>query len=121
MTPLRRRILLNILKLFDLVLMLGSFLAVTFVVSRASAAVSFTAFLSMRVRIVNLFLSLILLALWHMVFCAAGLYKSRRMSGRTSDTVDTLKATVAGVLLIALATSIFTFEWSRPSSYFCSG
>lgn len=107
MTPLRRQILLNALKLFDLLVMLAAFLLTTILIVHESGAMSLTEFLSMRIKVGNLVLFLALLALWHVIFCLSGLYNSRRMLGRRADAVDTLKAATVGALFIAVAAFIF--------------
>jgi len=115
MTTLRREILLNTLKLFDLVLMLGSFLLASLLILRESGAMTFTEFLSMRVKVGNFVLFLALLVVWHIVFSLSGLYNSRRMSGRRADAIDTLKATTVGAFFIAVAALAFHIRMISPS------
>jgi len=106
MIPIRRGILLNALKLFDLVLITGSFLLATGLIRRESGAM-LSDFLSIRIKVSDLVLFLVSLALWHIIFSAFGLYESRRMSRRTTDAVDTVKATTVGVVLIGVAALVF--------------
>jgi len=110
----RRVILLNVLKLVDLALMVGSFLLTTLLILREGGAMTFSDFLSMRVTVGNFVLFFVLLVVWHLIFVALGLYDSRRMSGRTADTIDTFKATMIGTFLIAVAALAFHIRMISP-------
>jgi FlaA1/EpsC-like NDP-sugar epimerase len=114
MTTLRREVLLKVLKLFDLVLMAGSFFLTTVFIVRGSGAMTLSEFLSMRIKVENFVLFFALLALWHVIFSAFGLYNSRRMSGRTADAIDTFGATTAGTLLVAVAALAFRIRMLSP-------
>ena len=110
----RRVILLNVLKLVDLALMVGSFLLTTLLILREGGAMTFSDFLSMRVTVGNFVLFFVLLVVWHLIFVALGFYDSRRMSGRTADTIDTFKATMIGTFLIAVAALAFHIRMISP-------
>jgi exopolysaccharide biosynthesis polyprenyl glycosylphosphotransferase len=118
MIPLRRQLLLNALKLFDLALMAGSFLLTTLLIGGESSPVSFSELLSMRVKVANLVLFFVVLLLWHVTFSSFGLYNSRRMSGRRSDAIETFKATTVGTLLIAIASRAFHIRMISPGFLF---
>jgi exopolysaccharide biosynthesis polyprenyl glycosylphosphotransferase len=108
MGPARRQILLNALKLFDLLLMVGCFLAATFVVLRQTQSnVTFEEVLSMRIRLVNFFLFAGLMLAWHLIFTLFGLYGSRRFAGRRADVVDFAKASTVCAVFILLAAAMF--------------
>ena len=114
MSTSRRVILLNVLKLVDLALMVGSFLLTTLLILREGSAMTFSDFLSMRVKVGNFVLFFVLLVLWHVIFAAFGLYNSRRMSGRTADAIDTFKATMVGTFLIVVAALAFRIRMISP-------
>jgi exopolysaccharide biosynthesis polyprenyl glycosylphosphotransferase len=103
MTSFRRKILLSAFKLFDLCVMVISFILASIPVSYLSAGVSFGNFLSMRVKVLNLLLFLLLIFVWHIVFASFGLYHSRRIGNRKKESIDVLKATMSGTILIILA------------------
>jgi exopolysaccharide biosynthesis polyprenyl glycosylphosphotransferase len=105
----RRRMLMNGLKLFDLVLMVGSFLLAAYLVLPGSGNVSqtFSEFLSMRIKLINFILFLALTLLWHGVLGSFGLYKSRRMSSWRSDAIDSFNATTLGAFLITMSGILF--------------
>lgn len=115
MSTSRRVILLNVLKLVDLALMVGSFLLTTLLILRESNAMTFSDFLSMRIKIGNFVLFFVLLVLWHIVFSAFGLYDSRRMSGRTADAIDAFKAAMVGTSLLTVASLAFRIRMISPS------
>ena len=100
MVPLRRQILLNTLKLADLVIMALSFVLAASVVSLQISTVSLVEFLSMRISVHNFALFLALLYLWHVIFSVFGLYQSRRLSTRRAEIADLIKATSLGTIAI---------------------
>jgi exopolysaccharide biosynthesis polyprenyl glycosylphosphotransferase len=115
MILIRREFLLNALKLFDLALMVGSFLLTTLLILRKSAAMPFSDFFSMRIKVGNFVLFFALLVLWHVIFSSFGLYNSRRMSGRRRDAIETFKATTVGTFLICVAALAFRIRMVSPS------
>jgi len=98
----RRQVLLNSMKLFDLAAVMLAFGLATVVVSQ-KATVSLAEFFAMRVKIQNFIVFAILLLIWHQIFVLFGMYASRRLAGRWEETVDILKATTLGTLLIFFA------------------
>jgi len=78
----RRQILLNLFKLFDLTLMVCAFTLAVLPVLREHGGISFAQFLSMRVKIGNIVLFLSLLVLWHVIFSSFGLYHYTRLAYR---------------------------------------
>ncbi len=98
MNTFRRRVLTNVFKLFDLVLIVASFAVATLTVSYGSSSVSLAEFLAMRVKVENFVLFSVLLLVGHIAFSVSGLYHSRRLAARRSEYVDLLKATTLGTL-----------------------
>jgi exopolysaccharide biosynthesis polyprenyl glycosylphosphotransferase len=103
MSNIRRQLLLNSLKLFDVVLMVGCFLFAIFLDRHGRTIPSFEQFLSMRIRLLNFVLFSIVIWTWHATFSAFGLYSSRRLLGRRADIIDVVKAGTVGTLLILAA------------------
>jgi len=103
---LRRQMLLNALKLYDIALMMVSFGLATIVVSHASP-VSLAEFLEMRVKIGNFVIFSALIYLWHVIFRSYGIYASRRLAGKWDESVDIFKAASVGTLLVLTATALF--------------
>jgi exopolysaccharide biosynthesis polyprenyl glycosylphosphotransferase len=107
MTSYRRKVLLNVLKVFDLFLVMTMFLLATYIALPHKSALSLEEFLSMRVRVGNFVLFTVLLLAWHLTYAAFGLYSSRRMLSSFADIRDLTKACVVGTVLIGLTGIIF--------------
>ena len=107
MIPLRRQILLDALKLADLVVMALSFVLAASVISLQISRVSVVEFLSMRISVQNFALFLALLCVWHVIFSLFGLYQSRRLSTRRAEIADLIKATSLGTIAIFIGAYIF--------------
>jgi len=115
MINLRRKVLMDALKLFDLAVMLLAFGLATVLVWGGSHAVSMAEFFSMRVKVGNLLLLLSLMILWHALFSACGLYASRRLSSRTAEALDAAKATSLGTLFLCGASWLFHIRMASPA------
>ena len=99
----RRRFLLTSLKLFDLALVIVAFGLATVLSVYADRSVDLVAFLGMRVKLSNFLIFLFALLFCHSVFSFYGLYRSRRLSSRTSEIADCLKAsTLSSVTFLAM-------------------
>lgn len=117
MINLRRKILLDALKIYDLIVMLLSFGLSTILVWGGSR-VSIADFFAMRVKVGNLFIILGLLALWHALFSMFGLYTSRRLSTRRDEMFDVAKATSVGTCFLWGAAWIFHIRMASPAFLF---
>jgi exopolysaccharide biosynthesis polyprenyl glycosylphosphotransferase len=117
----RRRILLNSLKLFDMAVMTGAFLLATLPASGVGRTVSLEDFFSMRIKLGNFIIFLGLLLLWHALFSAFGLYRSHRLSSRSAEAADIVKATVLGTLVLMVSAFLFHIRMvsSRYLIVFC--
>jgi exopolysaccharide biosynthesis polyprenyl glycosylphosphotransferase len=103
----RRRILVDALKLFDLAVMIVAFALATVPASGVGRTISAADFFSMRVKLGNLIIFLCLLLFWHLLFSAFGLYGSHRLSSRTSELFDVVKATALSAGVVLVAASVF--------------
>jgi exopolysaccharide biosynthesis polyprenyl glycosylphosphotransferase len=115
MVPLRRRLLLVALMLGDLVVVTLSFSLTALDVSFPRSGVSLSDFLAMRLSIHNFVLFLALLGGWHLIFSASGLYRSRRLTSKWSETTDVLRATSVGALVTLVVSVIFRISVVTPS------
>src|SRR4030043_2026496 len=95
---LRRKILLETFKLFDLLVMVFAFGLGTLASYEQSGVASFAQFLSMRIKIQNFALFIGFLIAWHIIFSLFRLYHSRRLSTRWEEARDILKATSVGIV-----------------------
>lgn len=100
---LSRKTLSSGFRLFDLLLMAVSFVLAARPIFHKIGIISPSQFFSMRVRLGVMLLFLIFPLIWHVLFNACGLYASRRLSTRTAEVFDILKATTLGTLVLAAA------------------
>lgn len=115
MTDNRHRFALSLLKLFDLVAVTLTFCATTVILVRAEHQTSLTTFLSMRAKVSNFLIFLVALVLQHVIFRAFGLYRSRRLSSRSAELADVLKATVVALGCFGIVGWIFAIRMLTPS------
>jgi len=104
---IRRQILLNALKLFDVAMMMAAFAAAAVAVSESSGVFTLQEFFSMRVKIGNFVIFSALTVVWHIIFSVFGIYDSHRLSGRSEQLLDILKATTTGTLAILAGATLF--------------
>jgi exopolysaccharide biosynthesis polyprenyl glycosylphosphotransferase len=114
MIPLRRRILLQAAKLFDLALMVFSFGLATVLVARETPATSLADFFSMRVKVQNFVIFALLLLAWHVVFSSLGLYSSKRFSTCWEEVLDIAKAAAFGSAIIFVAAILLRIRMVTP-------
>lgn len=107
MTTLRRRILLNVFKLFDLVIMAAAFGLASVLVARGTTSATFSEFFAMRIKVVNFVIFSVLVLVWHLVFSGFELYASRRLSSRSKEIGDAIKAITVATLLLACTSVLF--------------
>ena len=106
MTRFYRQVLTACFKLFDVGIMVVSFVLATVPVLQPHSIVSFAQFLALRVRVQNILFFGCLLVTWHMIFTGFGLYQSKRLSSRRDERADVVKATSTfAALLILMASS----------------
>jgi exopolysaccharide biosynthesis polyprenyl glycosylphosphotransferase len=117
MRTLRRRILLDAFKLFDLALMVSSFLLATVLVSRDNRF-SLQELISMRVKVGNFVLFFCFLVAWHLVLRGFGLYRSWRLWSRYGELANMLKATSLGTIVILAFTLVFRIALITPTFLF---
>jgi exopolysaccharide biosynthesis polyprenyl glycosylphosphotransferase len=103
MTHARRQFLLNAFKLFDLGLMVSSFVLAALLVLYQTEGMQPAEFFAMRVKIQNFVIFALFLLLWHWIFSAFELYASRRLSVKRQEVYDVIKATTLGTVVIFLA------------------
>jgi exopolysaccharide biosynthesis polyprenyl glycosylphosphotransferase len=106
MSSVRRQILLNLFKLFDLGLMMVAFVLASLPLQHRQA-VSLAEFFSMRVKIANLLIFGLFALAWHFYFSVFGLYRSRRLSPQRIEIVDVIRATALGMVTILVGSMLF--------------
>ncbi|MEI9476844.1 MAG: sugar transferase [Deltaproteobacteria bacterium] len=114
MVILRRQILLNALKLSDLLIMGVSFALATVAVHSHFDLETLSAFLQMRIKVGNFVLFLGFLLVWHVIFSMVQLYHSRRFSSRGREAVDIVKAISLGTLVILVSGLVLKLQMITP-------
>jgi len=110
---IRRKLLLNALKVFDLGLMLFAFGFATLVVTHAAHA-SLEDVLAMRVKIQNFVIFSGMLFCWHMIFSMCGMYASHRLSSRRDEILDLAKAITICTVVMFFAHLAFRILLLNP-------
>lgn len=114
MTDNRHRIPLSLFKLFDLLAVTFSFCVTTVIIVRVQHRISLTDFLSMRAKISNLLIFLLVLFLQYGIFRIFGLYRSRRLSTRSAELADVVKATLVALACFGFLGWIFSIKMLTP-------
>ena len=107
MNPIRRRILLSALKLFDLLVVAGAALLAASMSVPKSIDFRPSHLMAMTVKISDLLVFATVLLIWHLLFLASGLYDSRRLSNLKADTIDLIQASIFGTTLVCILGVIF--------------
>lgn len=114
MIPLRRQLLLNALKLFDLTVTAFSYLLAAWTCSPALRTFSLEHFLSIRFSVKEILYFLSMLLAWHILFALCGLYRSWRVSSRKRETVDLLKVGILVTLTLFIGSRLFNIATVTP-------
>ena len=107
MGTVRRRILSDALKLFDLSVMAFAFALATVPAFGVGRTISVAGFFAMRVKLQNFMIFFALLILWHVLFTMFGLYESHRLCSRASQSAEIVKATILGTVGLWCAALLF--------------
>jgi exopolysaccharide biosynthesis polyprenyl glycosylphosphotransferase len=114
MISLRRKLLIQFFKFFDLLVMTGAFLLAAAVESYKMERISLEDFLGMRIKVQNFVIFLAFILFWHIIFSSFRLYNSRRLSSRREEAFDVLKATSLGTITLIIAAFIFRIKMASP-------
>ena len=111
MNTTKRRLLLAMLKMFNLGAMgLSAIFATILLFSDVRKGMSLTDFLSMRVKLGNFAIAAITLGAWHFIFWQCGFYRSTRLAKIRSLLLDTAKATTLATLCFAVVAQLFSIR-----------
>ena len=109
MNELRRRILLNSLRVFDIGVMLLA-LGISAGILDHTSLTGLGKVLAMRVKVTNFVLLLMLIGVWNITFTQFGLYRSRRIAAQRQELLDILKSTVFGAAILCGAKWMFNIR-----------
>ncbi len=114
MEELRRRFLINLLKVFDLVLVTLSFGAATILAGYSDNRVPFEEFLSIRVKLSNCVIFAVFLLFWHGLLHSYGLYQSNRVATRAENVLEAMKAMGLSTACLAAGAVLFQISLVTP-------
>ena len=115
MIPNRRRFLKHLTKLFDLCVLVGSFVFAGIAVYSSPTNLTLSRLMSLRITLGNCLLFALLLITWHNIFILCGLYISKRLSSRRAETFEVCKATSLASAFLFLAAKIFHIGIVKPT------
>ncbi len=118
MTLFWRKVLNDVLKLFDLALLVVSFGLSTLPILTHVGPVSFAQFLSMRIKLQNFVVFFLLLCVWHIIFSMFGLYSSKRLASRRREVMDAAKATSLSSIVLGCSSFLLGFRMVTPAFVF---
>lgn len=105
----RRKLLIRAYKLFDLLVMVFCFsLASWITYLRLNVFYSPEQFFSMRVKVQNFILFIIMFLLWYAILSSFNLYQSKRLSSQWKEIFNVTKATFLGSLMVFVAGMVFS-------------
>jgi len=114
MGTIRREILASAVKLFDLLLLVVSFVLGTLPVLARVGTHSLADFLAIKVKLENLVVFSLLLWVWHLIFSMLRLYDSKRLASRRAELADVITGTSLASLVLLLASVFLKFQMVKP-------
>ncbi len=105
----RRRLLLNCLRVGDLVVMTAALAVALAFSGQVVEGYPLDEFLTVRVKLVNFVFFAGFAVLWNIIFGAFGLYRSRRVGLMTTEWWDVAKAVAVGTLILSGLGLVFDF------------
>jgi len=107
MSDYRRRVLVGLLKLSDMVILLMGLSASSWYAAAQNADMNLAGFLSVRIKLINMVGLLAMLFLWHVICFHLGLYNSRRLQAAGQEIKDIIKATSLGTIVFVVGAHLF--------------
>src|SRR5580704_1754772 len=103
MIPSKRRLLKYMAKLYDLCVLVMSFVSAGVFAYSSPRDLTFARLMGLRITLGNCLLFVVLLFTWHSIFSICGLYVSKRLTRRRDQVLQVCKATslAAGFLLLS--------------------
>jgi len=72
-----------------------------------SKSATLPAFLSMRVKLSNFAIFVVMLCVWHAILSICGLYQSKRLEMQISLIIDSVKATTLTTIFLVIVVKLF--------------
>jgi exopolysaccharide biosynthesis polyprenyl glycosylphosphotransferase len=109
-----QRYAIGLLKLLDVLLVVITFGLTTVLIVHEQGQMPLHEFLSVRIRLANFFIFGFCLLVNHVIFSACSLYRSRRLSRRSAELVDVLKAVSLSSLCFLAIGFLFSVKMITP-------
>jgi len=106
MNPSRRQFLKHSAKIFDLCVLVCSFVFAS-IAPALPKGFTLTWLMAVRISLGNCLLFAVLLVTWHNLFVLCGLYVSKRMTGRRAEMFEVCKATVLASVWLVISAKLF--------------
>jgi len=113
MVEAKRRLLLSALKLFDLAFVIVAFAAAS-VITFYFLSHHVVAFLSLRIKVSNFVIFVVIVLGWNAAFSFSGMYGSKRLANNKAVALDALKATALATICLAIAKALFSISMITP-------
>ena len=111
MHELRRRILLNFIRVTDLAVMAIAFGVALLIAGQSlQEAGSLNEFFAVRITLLNFLFFMGWLVVWHLILKSFGLYRTRRAGVMAAEWWGVTKAAAVGTLLLSFVGMIFKFS-----------
>jgi exopolysaccharide biosynthesis polyprenyl glycosylphosphotransferase len=107
MIPSKRRLLKYVAKLYDLCVLVISFVSAGVLAYSSPRDLTFARLMGLRITLGNCLLFVVLLFTWHSIFTICGLYISKRLTRRRDHILDVCKATSLAAGFLLLSAKIF--------------
>lgn len=114
MTSFRRRLLLNLLKLSDIIILLAALIITSWLTIYKGNKITLLEVFSIRLKVINFIGFLGMLLLWNFLFNIFQLYRSRRLDSGFSEWKDIVKVTTVGMAIFALIGYVFRIILFTP-------
>lgn len=114
MTPIRRKIIRHISKLYDLGALAGAIVVATIAVQQWPEGMNFSQFMAMRIKLGNGLLAILLLTVWYNLFSFCGLYVSKRLTTRRAQVLEICQATLLASLVFLASAKLFRVGHVSP-------
>jgi len=110
MIPSKRRLLKHLAKVFDLCVLVASFMSAGVIAYSSPKGLTFARIMGLRITLGNCLLFALLLATWHTIFVVCGLYVSKRLTKRPAEILEVCKATSLASGFLFLSARIFNIR-----------
>jgi exopolysaccharide biosynthesis polyprenyl glycosylphosphotransferase len=114
MNTLKRQLFVNSLKIFDLGIMILAFGLATAIMASETKHLSLIEFLAVKIRLSNFVHLTLMVFVWNFIFSLCGLYESKRLTRRISESLEGLKGTSLITIFLAIYAMMMGLRFVGP-------